>query len=204
MPRPRIPPPIPPKPWMASRSTAPAHPGHLEPPPRAARPPPAPPCRTLAVRPGPVPHRARRSDWEEPKGSPSSFYSSYSASSSSSSLQGSKRARALAAVSSVKGSSGFQSAAGSAAGFGSKALSAISTAGSFVTGAASQAATSVAAASAGTEKPQTWGEWARDWRDGRKASVKGQEVLNLLPGWAVKRPCKDGGEDGGFRHVYQC
>jgi hypothetical protein len=126
----------------------------------------------------------------------SSFYSSYSASSSSSSLQGGKRVRALNAVSSVTQSHAFQTTSGAAAGFTSRARGLLGTAASFAAGAASQAASSVAAASAGTEKPQTWGEWAREWRDGRKSGVKGTEVLNLLPGWAVKRPCKDGGEDG--------
>ncbi|BEI88420.1 uncharacterized protein CcaverHIS019_0111380 [Cutaneotrichosporon cavernicola] len=114
---------------------------------------------------------------------------------------GGKRTRALNAVSSVTHSSAFQSASGATAGLTSRARGILSTAASFAAGAATHAASSVTATSSGTEKPQTWGEWAREWRDGRKGPVKGQEVLNLLPGWAVKRPCKDGGEDAFDLHV---
>lgn len=98
-------------------------------------------------------------------------------------------------------SSAFQSASGATAGFSSRARGILSTAASFAAGAASHAANSVGAAVAGEEKSQTWGEWAREWRDGRKGPVKGQEVLNLLPGWAVKRACRDGGEDAFDLHV---
>ncbi|CAK9784258.1 hypothetical protein CC85DRAFT_324886 [Cutaneotrichosporon oleaginosum] len=213
MPRPRIPPPVPPKPRLAARAqhthhaSPVAHP-NAPPLPHAPRPqihpdstvtPPlraaqlSPPRgRPLAERPGPVPYA------QEPYRS-SSFYSSYSASSSSSSVQGGKRVRVHNAVSSVTQSHAFQSASGATAGFTSRARGLLGTAASFAAGAASQAASSVTGG--GAEKPQTWGEWAREWRDGRKSSIKGQEVLNLLPGWAVKRPCKDGGEDAFDLHV---
>jgi hypothetical protein len=93
------------------------------------------------------------------------------------------------------------------AGFASKARAALSSAGSYVASTASSVAAAAAASSEGEPrglegnvpgKKQTWEEWARDWRDGRRAAIKGTETLYVVPGWAVKRPRTDAGEDGEY------
>jgi len=60
---------------------------------------------------------------------------------------------------------------------------ALRSAGSVLAATASQ---SSAATSSGPER-QSWEDWMKDWRPGRKTNAKGLESLHILPGWAVQR-----------------
>lgn len=111
------------------------------------------------------------------------------ADSSSSGMNASSRRPGLL-PSGAGGSSGFSSYLGSTSAFASKAKSAFFSAGSYVATTASTVA-AVASAQTSGERRTAWEDWARDWRDGKRASISGKETIHVLPGWAAKKPGKD-------------
>jgi hypothetical protein len=72
----------------------------------------------------------------------------------------------------------------------SKAKSALSVAGTYVASGAA-VAQNVGRSLPSDENKQTWGDCYNEWRDGRRAQLKGQEELYLLPGWVVKKQRND-------------